>query len=76
MHVCLVPQSCLTLRDPMDCVVHQVPVSVGFSRQEYRNGLSWSPPGNLPNPGIKLASPVYPALAGDSLPLAPPGRWC
>ena len=30
-----VPQSCLTLRDPMDCSSIQAPPSIGFSRQEY-----------------------------------------
>ena len=29
-----------------------------FSRQEYRNGLPFPSPGNLPNPGIKLRSPA------------------
>ena len=42
---CLVKQSCLTLWDPMDCVAHQVPLSMGFSRQEYRSGLPCPPPG-------------------------------
>ena len=32
---------------------HQAPLSIGFSRQEYWNGLPFSSPGNLPNPGIK-----------------------
>ena len=73
MHVCLVPQSCLTLCDPMDCSPPG-PVSMGFSRQEYRNGLLCCPPGDLPNPRIKPASLVSPALAGDSLPLAPAGN--
>ena len=31
-------------------VAHQVPVSMGFSRQEYWTGLSRPPPGDLPNP--------------------------
>ena len=30
----------------------------GFSRQEYWSGLPSPPPGDLPNPGIKLGSPV------------------
>ena len=33
--------------------------SMGFSRQEYWNGLPFSSPGDLPNPGIKPGSPVY-----------------
>ena len=32
----------------------QVPLSVGFSRQEYWSRLPCPPPGDLPNPGVKL----------------------
>ena len=52
-------------------VACQVLLSVGFSRQEYRqeywSGLPCSPPGDLPNSGIKPASPVSPILKSDSL---------
>ena len=41
--------------------VHRAPLSKGFSRQEYGNGLSFPPPGDLPDPEIEPASP---ALAG------------
>ena len=37
---------------------------MGFSRQEYWSGLPCPPPGDLPNPGIKPASLMSPALAG------------
>ena len=37
---------------------------MGFSRQEYWSGLPFPPPGDLPDPGIKLASLESPALAG------------
>ena len=46
--------------DPMD-VARQVPLSMGFLRQEYWSGLAFPTPGDLPNPGIK---PEAPALAG------------
>ena len=39
-------------------IAHQAPLSMGFSRQEYWSGLPFSSPGNLPNPGIKPASPA------------------
>ena len=39
-------------------VVHQAPLSMGFTKQEYWNGLPFPPPGDLPNPGIKPVSPV------------------
>ena len=42
----------------------QAPLSTGFSRQEYWSGLSHPPPGDLPNPGIKLMCLKSPALAG------------
>ena len=35
----------------------QAPLSMGFSRQETWSGLSFPPPGNLPNPGIEPGSP-------------------
>ena len=43
---------------------HQAPLSMWFSRQEYWNGLSCPPPGDLPNPGNESASLMSPALAG------------
>ena len=45
-------------------VVHQVPLSIGFSRQEYWSGLLFPLSGDLPYPGIKLVSLVSPALVG------------
>ena len=48
----LAAQSCLTLCDPMDCVAHQVTLSMEFSRQKYRSGLPFSFPGDLLNPGL------------------------
>ena len=59
------------LCDPMDCSLHQAPPSMGFSRQEYWNGLPFPPPGDLPNPGVK---PRSPALQADALPSEPPGK--
>ena len=55
-------QLCLTLCNPMDC---KVPLSMGFSRQEYWSGLSCPSPGDLiPDPGIEPAFLMFPALAG------------
>ena len=54
------PQSCPTLC--MDFVAWQVPLSLGFFRQECWNKLPFPPSGDLPNPGIETASPVSPAL--------------
>ena len=55
IHVCTHAkslQSCPTLCDPWT-VAHQAPLSLGFSRQEYWNGLPCPPPGDLPGPGIE-----------------------
>ena len=54
----------------MDYVACQVPLSMGFSRQEYWRGLPFPSPGDLPDPGIEPISPVSPALQMDSLPLS------
>ena len=58
----LVAQSCPTLCNPMDCS-HQIPLSMGFSRQEYWSGLPCPPPGDLPDPGIKPEALTSSALA-------------
>ena len=60
----LVAKSCPTLATPWT-VASQAPLSVGFSRHEYWNGLPFPSPGDLPNPGIEPGSP---ALQADSLP--------
>ena len=52
-------------------VAHQAPLSMGFSRQEYWSGLPCPPPGDLPSPEIKPASP---ALAGRFFTTEPPGK--
>ena len=55
-------------------VTRQAPLSVGFSRQEYWSGLPLPPPGDLPDPGIELQSPVSLALAGRFFPIEPPEK--
>ena len=58
----LVAKSCLTLAN-LWTVAHQVPLSMGFSRQEYWSRLPCPSPGVLPDPGIQPASLNAPALA-------------
>ena len=60
---CVWIQSCLTLATPWT-VAHQTALSIEFPRQEYWCGLLFPSPGDLPDPGIKLASLASPALAG------------
>ena len=69
-HGGLVAKLCLTLATPWT-VACQVPLSMGFSRQEYWNGLPFICPGDLPNPEIELGSP---ALQADSLLIKSPGK--
>ena len=61
VRLCVTPQS----------VARQAPLSMGFSRQDYRSGLLCHPPGGLPNPAIKPRSPTSQT---DSLPPEPPGK--
>ena len=53
----LVTQSCPTLCHPMDGSLPGSPAH-GLSRQEHWSGLPFPSPGNLPDPGIKSASPA------------------
>ena len=50
--------------------IHQAPLSMEFSRQEYLSGLLRLPPGALTHPGIE---PWAPALQADAL---LPGEFC
>ena len=70
--------SCVQLFATLWTVAHLVPLSMGFSRQEYPLSMGFSrqeywselpclPPGDLPNPGIEPASPVALAFQADSL---------
>ena len=61
-------QSCLFLT--LWIASYQAPLSMGFSRQEHWSGLPFPPPGDLPDPGIKLTSP---ALAGEFFTSDPSG---
>ena len=51
--------------------VHQAPLCMGFSRQEYWSGLPCPPPGDLPDSGIE---PAPPALQVDSFTTEPSGE--
>ena len=64
-----VTQSCPTPSDPMDCSPRGLPLSMGFSRQEYWSGV---PLPHLPSHTIPLGHPsaaapgiLYPALNLD-----------
>ena len=55
---------CVRLFVTLWTVAHQAPLSMGFSKQESWSWLPFPPPGDLPDPGIKLTSLITPALAG------------
>ena len=55
-------------------VACQVPLSMGFPREEYWSGLPSPPPGDLPNPGLKLMSSVSLELASGFFTTKPPGK--
>ena len=68
---CSLAQSRPALRDPMNYIARQAPLSVGFSRQEYCCGLPFPPPGDLPHPGTE---PRSPAVAGRFFTTEQPGK--
>ena len=53
-------------------VTHQAPLSMEFSREEYRSGLPCPSLGDLSDPGIK---PRSPALQADPLPFELPREF-
>ena len=63
MNACMLRRfSCVQLFATPWTVACQPPLSRGFYRHEYWNGLPFPPPGDLPDPGIKPEWPVSPAL--------------
>ena len=64
MHMCILSHfSPVQLFVTLLTVTHQAPLSMGFSRQEYWNGLPFPTAGDLPDPGIEPKSLTSPALA-------------
>ena len=56
--------SCIQLFGTPWTIVHQAPLSMEFSKQEYWSELPFPSPRDLPDPGIKPTSLVSPSLAG------------
>ena len=56
---------------PSWSVVHQSPLSMGFSRQEYLSGLPFPLPWDLSHPEMELKAPE---LAGEFFTTEPPGK--
>ena len=72
MRVCVL--SHVRLFDTTKTIPCQAPLSMGFSRQEYRSGLPFIPPGDLPHPETEPVSLAFPALAGGLFITAPTGK--
>ena len=66
-------QSCLTLCNPMDCSLPDSSVH-GILQAGILEWVAMLSSKRSSNPGIDLVPLTSPALAGGSLPLAPPGK--
>ena len=69
----LVTQLCPTLATAWT-VARWASLSLTFPRQEYWRGLHFPTPVDLPDTGVKDASPVSPALAGRFFTTELPGK--
>ena len=66
--VLLVPLNLFALKRVCPCTLSiGLGSSLEFSKQEYWSGLPFSPPRDLPHPGIEPKSLLSPALAGGSV---------
>ena len=65
MHACSVTNLCPALVTP------RTPLTLGFPKEEYRSGLPFFSPGDLPDSGIE---PKSPTLAGGFFTTEPPGN--
>ena len=78
--VCVCARACVLSRSVLSdsvtpwMVALQAPLTMEFSRQEYRGRLPFHTPGDLPDSGIKLVFLASPALAGGFFTTAPPGK--
>ena len=66
--------SCIQLFVTLRTVACQAPLSVGFPGKNAKMGCHYPSPQDLPDSGIKLVSPVSPALAGRFLITVLPGK--
>ena len=55
-------------------VARQAPLPMEFSKQEFWSGMPFLSPGDLPDPGIELASPASPALTDGFFTTEPLGK--
>ena len=74
VYMCMRAQSYLTLCDPVDYSPPGSSVHGIILARIYWSELPFPAPGELPDPGIKHASPEAPVLQADPLPTEPPGK--
>ena len=67
--VCVQSLSRVQLFVTLWTIAHEVPLSMGFSQQEYWSGLPFSSSRGSSNPGMEPSSPSSPSLPVDCLPL-------
>ena len=63
-----------SLQTTLWTLARQAPLSLGFSQQEYWDGLLFPPPRGLPGAGIKYVSPASLALKAGFFITEPPGK--
>ena len=61
--MCAKSLCCVLIFATLWTVAFQVPLSMGFSRQEHWSGVPFPSLGEIPDPGIKPESLTSPALA-------------
>ena len=66
--------NCVRLSAVPGTAALQAPRSRRFSRQEYWSGLPFTPPGDLPDPGIESWSPESLVLTGGFFTIVPYGK--
>ena len=66
--------SCILLFVTPWSVACQMPLSMGFSRQDYWSGFAFPSPWHLPDPGVEPTSLASLALAGRFFTTVTPGK--
>ena len=64
----------VTQQQQQQTIACQAPMSKGSPRQEYWSGLPFSPPGDLPDPGIQPMFPEYLILTSGFFSTVPLGK--
>ena len=74
--LCVCVLNCVRLFEIPWTEAHQALLSMGFSKQEYWNKLPFPTPVDLPDPGIKPASPESPGVLLWQMDptIVPPGK--